>query len=87
MSRMKTALLSALILAFPAPVAAAGVEKPKTHTGAMVCRDLQETGSRLSTRRVCMTKEQWEDSRRQTQVDVAYGQSRLMSACPPHTNC
>jgi hypothetical protein len=87
MSRMKTALLFALVFALPAPLAASGTEKPKSHPGAMVCREVQETGSRLSSSRVCMTKEQWEESRRQAQADVAYGQSRLLSACPPNTRC
>jgi hypothetical protein len=87
MSRMKTALLFALVFALPAPLAANGVEKPGPRTGTMVCRDVEQTGSRLSTRRVCMTKEQWEDSRRQTQAEVQQGQERLMSACPPNTRC
>jgi len=84
---MRIALLFALVFALPAPAAASGPEKPKSPTGAMVCRDLQVTGSRLATNRVCMTKEQWEESRRQTQADVAYGQNRLLNPCPPNTRC
>jgi hypothetical protein len=84
---MRTALLFALVFALPAPLTAAGPEKPKAHTGAMICRDLQETGSRLATNRVCMTKEQWEENRRQAQADVMYGQNRLINPCPPNTRC
>jgi hypothetical protein len=84
---MKSALLFALAFALPSPAAATGVNKPGRPGGAMVCRDIQATGSRLTTFRVCMTRDQWEEQRRQTQADVAYGQSRLLNPCPPNTRC
>jgi hypothetical protein len=84
---MKTALLFALIFALPAPLTAAGPARPGTPASVMICRDIQSTGSRLATSRVCRTREQWEDARRQAQADVANGQNRLMSNCPPNTRC
>jgi hypothetical protein len=84
---MRPTLLFALIFALPATTAAAAAERPIRPGSAMVCRDIETTGSRLATSRVCMTKDQWDEQRRQTQADVAYGQSRLINPCPPNTRC
>ena len=73
-----------LIVAAPAPTLAAA--KPKDSKG-MIRRDLDETGSRLRSNRVCMTKEQWEAARRDAQDLTDAGQRRLMTACPPKTVC
>ena len=86
---MRSALLFALIIALPNPAAATGIKPARADQpgSAMLCRDLETTGSRLATSRVCMTKDQWDEQRRQTQADVAYGQSRLLNPCPPNTRC
>jgi hypothetical protein len=42
----------------------------------MVCRAIAETGSRLSKRRVCMTREQWAEQKRVTRADLDRAQSR-----------
>ena len=36
----------------------------------MVCHVVEETGSRLGGSRVCMTREQWEESRTQARQEV-----------------
>ena len=84
---MRSALLFALIFALPAPAAAFAPDKPNRPGSAMVCRDIQATGSRLATSRICKTKEQWEEERRQVQADIAYGQTRVVTPCPPNTRC
>ena len=85
---MKVHLLIGLLVIPPgAAVAVNAKDKPKQATGTMVCRDIDETGSRLRSNRVCMTKEQGEETRRQTQADVMQGQNRLIQPCPPKTNC
>jgi nicotinamide mononucleotide (NMN) deamidase PncC len=62
---MKTAMLLCLAL-IPGVAAAAGTsDKHDKKQDGLICRDIEETGSRLSSKRVCMTKEQWEDNRRQ----------------------
>jgi nicotinamide mononucleotide (NMN) deamidase PncC len=54
-----------MLLLVPGIAFAAGNDQgkqDKKHDG-MICRDLDTTGSRLETRRVCMTREQWEQQR------------------------
>lgn len=36
----------------------------------MICRSVEDTGSRLSRSRVCMTRQQWVDSRRTTRENT-----------------
>ena len=84
---MRTALLCTLVLALPAPLTAAGPARPQTPRSAMICRVITATGSRLDSTRICKTKEQWEEARRQAQVDTALGQTRAMTGCPPNTRC
>ena len=42
----------------------------------MVCRPIAETGSRLSKRRVCMTREQWAEQKRIMRTDLNQAQTR-----------
>lgn len=42
----------------------------------MVCRAIKETGSRLSKRRICMTREQWSEQKRIMRSDLDGAQSR-----------
>jgi nicotinamide mononucleotide (NMN) deamidase PncC len=53
----------------------AGDNQDKKRSG-MICRELEETGSRLSTKRICMTKEQWEAARRDARQAVEQAQTR-----------
>lgn len=73
---MKTAMLLCLAL-IPGIAAAAGNSgKPDSKKNdGLICRDIEETGSRLSSKRVCMTKEQWEENRRQAREAVDRAQT------------
>jgi hypothetical protein len=42
----------------------------------MVCRPIKETGSRLSKKRVCMTREQWAEQKRIMRTDLNQAQTR-----------
>jgi hypothetical protein len=42
----------------------------------MVCRPIKETGSRLSKKRVCMTREQWIEQKRMMRTDLQQAQTR-----------
>jgi hypothetical protein len=84
---MKTALFAALLIVSVAPAPVQAAAKPKADSKAMICRDIEETGSRLRSNRVCMTREQWETARQDAQDAIDQGQKRLMSACPPKTIC
>ncbi len=69
--------LSAVALA-----AAAASASPPSATGAgkdankMICRTIQEIGSRLTKTRACHTKAEWEDLRRQARQNVQNIQDR-----------
>lgn len=41
----------------------------------MVCRNVAETGARLSRHRVCMTRLQWEEQRRLTRQNIDRAQT------------
>ncbi|HEX4737854.1 MAG TPA: hypothetical protein VH331_09855 [Allosphingosinicella sp.] len=74
---MKTAALLCLVLIPGIALAAgnAGGKQDKKHDG-LICRDVAETGSRLSSERVCMTKEQWEESRREARQTIERAQTQ-----------
>ena len=42
----------------------------------LVCRPIKETGSRLSKKRVCMTREQWAEQKRIMRSDLNQAQTR-----------
>lgn len=42
----------------------------------MVCRPIKETGSRLSKKRICMTREQWAEQKRIMRTDLNQAQTR-----------
>lgn len=41
----------------------------------MICRTVRETGSMLGRSRVCQTRAQWEDQRRQTRQNIDRAQT------------
>lgn len=49
-----------------------------------ICRSLGETGSRLKVQKVCMTRAEWDDMRRQQRMAIEHGQT---AACMPGANC
>ena len=72
---MKKAVLLGLALIPCVALAANGDKQDKKRDG-MICRDLDETGSRLSTKRVCMSREDWEASRREARQNIEQAQTR-----------
>ena len=84
---IKTASFAALLIVSAAPIPAHAAPRPKPDAKAMICRDIEETGSRLRTTRVCMTKGEWDAAQRDVQQEFDQGQKRLTNACPPNTNC
>jgi hypothetical protein len=86
---MKQALIAAFLLGSVVSVPAHAADKPKANQPAdrLICRDQDEIGSRLRTRRICMTKQQWDQARRDAQESVDLGQRRSAVTCPPNTVC
>jgi hypothetical protein len=44
--------------------------------GQLICRPIKETGSRLSKKRICMTREQWAEQKRIMRTDLNQAQTR-----------
>jgi nicotinamide mononucleotide (NMN) deamidase PncC len=65
----------ALLIPSVALAATAGNKQDKKHDG-LVCRDIAETGSRLASKRVCMTKEQWDENRRDARQSIERAQTQ-----------
>jgi hypothetical protein len=65
---MKTAafVLASLLL----PGAAMAETASTAKKDKLICVKQNPTGSRLGATRVCMTKDQWADHKRQTQQDI-----------------
>ena len=54
------------------PIPASKVKDPNR----VVCEKVEETGSRISAKRVCMTAQQWEEKRRGDRQYVEVAQQR-----------
>jgi len=72
---------SMLVLLMSAVPALAGAESPSSPAGAKandpkrkICEAVEETGSRLSSKRICMTAEQWEAQNRKTSTSGKRGE-------------
>lgn len=52
-------------------------------TGQIVCRNVEEIGSRLSRRRICRTRAEWEDLQLQERQVI----DRVQSFKPCQPNC
>ena len=77
---MKNMLLLAIVAVSSGALAQGPTEssqaaQSKKKANGLVCRDVEETGSRLGGTRVCMTREQWEDTRSQARQAVERTQS------------
>ena len=63
--KLSFAMLAAAGL-FIGPVARADTTKPKTpDPNERICEKIKPVGSRLATKKVCATRAEWEDYRRQ----------------------
>ena len=71
---MRLLLLSAVLI-LPAAAVAAGSERKADDPQKLICKNLRETGSRLATKRVCMTEAEWAEQRRTTKEDIDKAQT------------
>jgi hypothetical protein len=71
---MKKLILIAALLTPSAALAGSGDATAKS--AQMVCKPIKETGSRLSKKRICMTREQWAEQKRIMRGDLNQAQTR-----------
>ena len=74
----KLAILTALLISGPA-VAAGNADSADNKRDKMICRDMGETGSRLSKKRICMTSAEWAEHRRNTKMDIDKAQTQQVN--------
>ncbi|MDB5690956.1 MAG: hypothetical protein JWO81_19 [Alphaproteobacteria bacterium] len=72
---MKKALWLGLVLIPGVALAGNAGEKQDKKRDGLVCRETGETGSRLGSKRVCMTREQWDQNRRDAREMTEQAQS------------
>jgi hypothetical protein len=74
---MKKLILIAALLAPTGVLADSGSNGTDAKRNSqMICRPIKETGSRLSRKRVCMTREQWAEQKRIMRTDLQQAQTR-----------
>ena len=67
------------ILALLMPAAAAAAETPATSPNDLVCRVTGETGSRLQRSRICKTRAEWDQLRREQRSTIDRAQTRQVN--------
>ena len=60
---MMILLLLSLVAADPQPVPVSAPKKPATSPDKVICQSFTETGSLVSTKKVCKTKREWDRER------------------------
>lgn len=76
---MKSLMILGSLLLSSAPALAAAPATDNAAAGdpnSRVCRTITEIGSRLGGRRVCMTRAEWAEQRRQTREGIGNAQTR-----------
>ena len=75
---MKLLLVMAAVSAGAAADAAPRRSTPKSPND-MICREIEVSGSRLDVRRVCMTRLQWDEQRRDAREAVDHAQTQQIN--------
>ena len=70
-------LLAACALTAPSAAMAGAGDADKSDK--MICKTQKETGSRLGGKKICMTKSQWDEHRRNTQADIERSQTQQVN--------
>ena len=88
MHSVKTVLAGVACLSLVCGAAPALAQAPGTDSGnpaaknkdpnRIVCEKVQETGSRLNARKVCMTAQQWDEQRRRDRENLQDAQQRSL---------
>ena len=79
-------MLIAVALLLGADVSAAAAKPAALDPNKIVCKNINRTGSRLASDRVCMTRGEWDQAERAAQKEVQQLQARL-GPCPPREVC
>jgi hypothetical protein len=70
MRNLGIAGITLLIGAVVAPAAVAAPKAKRADGDKVICRELGETGSRLATKRICLTRDQWREQALAQRTDL-----------------
>ncbi len=73
---MKKLILIAALIAPTGALADSSSDANAKRNTQMVCKPIKETGSRLSKKRICMTREEWAEQKRIMRNDLNQAQTR-----------
>lgn len=73
---------SLVLLAFAAAPAAAPPPAPRRDPNERICVSLADTASRITPRRMCLTRAEWDQYRRDMRSSVDRAQAASQTRCP-----
>jgi len=78
------AMFAATAVSGQTPAASSGTQASSSsaNPNETVCRRIHESGSRLNSSRICMTRQQWIDWQRQQRADTEQSQNRRVAPRP-----
>jgi hypothetical protein len=62
-------------------------QRPQADPNERVCQDIIPTGSRLAQKRICATRQEWEDKRREDREATEKAQTQLCVVNPATGKC
>ena len=62
-------------------------QRPAPDPNERVCQDITQLGSRLSKKRICATRQEWEDKRRQDREATEKAQTQVCVNNPATGKC
>ena len=91
MARVSTVALALAAVSLPAPLAAADISSPPHSSGVtaaadpnqVICERVEKIGTRLGSSRVCMTRAEWAEQRRQNRDVVERAQQTRCESLDP----
>ena len=87
MLRSMSLLFVAIVTAPIAPGIAAQASPPAADPNQKICQVITPVGSRLATKKVCATKAEWEDKKRQDREATEKAQTQVCVNNPATGKC
>jgi hypothetical protein len=87
--RFKLGLIAAFaIVSLPASAQPqSSDQRPPPDPNERICQDIPELGSRLAKKRICATRQEWEDKKRQDREATEKAQTQLCVNNPATGKC
>ena len=87
MARLSLWMLAAILAAPLAPAQSAQVTTRVADPNQKICQVITPVGSRLATKKICATRAEWEDKKRQDREATERAQTQLCVVNPATGKC